>query len=701
MAKQMNLSANPISNKDDDLIGVAKQLNYIRKIIGASQEQSLRVGLFGEWGSGKTSIVKILESELEKENVSFFWFNPWRYSSKDSLINGFNLELFLKFYDYDKASGVFKNRKLKSLIEMANHRDPSKIVNYVGSSSKMKLFGDIIYSFLFNQTVIGDIVNNKENKIVVAIEDLDRCDPEILKPFLLYIREVLDKKNIITILIADYEKLSKDLSGNDTKFSFFEKIYDIPIFLNYSYRNIVPSFLAAYKDNPFSKEIISKYINFIPSNPRFLKKLCKQLSILKPEVDRYYPNECNRESLFLVQLLKFRFPIATDLLFTNDTFLSEILLLRDKTAIKKPPQEEQLDKLLQENLFSKTSLSDKDKNSFMNILLALTKDYYVFYSENPLKYCYFLEQPISLTQKEIEGLLNKSTANLKLEDLSKLIKEKSFSLSDVSKTIEDARTQRIYKLCNESLIEESLSAIDELNRLSSLLLEYIKSNKSKDIINIDIFEKFLSNGKSLDNIYKTTDDRISDQLNKIIKDHKEILSIAFEIYSDVPFYIYRVQDYYSFTDRSVKRELIDDSIEKHVENLLESSYEYAEDTFIKKVLASDCNLLRDQMFLSMYSRLLKKNILNKIIEIIKGLEDEQKSITAFNFFDIIWSNHRIHNIIALYTEERDPEDINKAISELREASLPLFDEINTKYLSLFAISKLDRIRTTFSNKNKN
>ena len=67
--------------------------NLLSSLLSWNDKKSLVIGLFGKWGSGKTSIINLLEKQLssEKEKKSskdkkkspiVINFNPWGYSEK-------------------------------------------------------------------------------------------------------------------------------------------------------------------------------------------------------------------------------------------------------------------------------------------------------------------------------------------------------------------------------------------------------------------------------------------------------------------------------------------------------------------------------------------------------------------------------------------------------------------------------------------
>jgi Cdc6-like AAA superfamily ATPase len=59
-------------------------------LAGAAVETSypLTIGIFGEWGTGKTSLMRLIEKEVEGtyKNAAAVWFNAWQYEKEEHLI---------------------------------------------------------------------------------------------------------------------------------------------------------------------------------------------------------------------------------------------------------------------------------------------------------------------------------------------------------------------------------------------------------------------------------------------------------------------------------------------------------------------------------------------------------------------------------------------------------------------------------------
>lgn len=86
----------PIKAREQDLIGripFAERLADILK--SAAGPESLVIGLYGPWGSGKTSVINLVENALSRKDddgkagVSVVRFEPWNYLTAEQLLAQF------------------------------------------------------------------------------------------------------------------------------------------------------------------------------------------------------------------------------------------------------------------------------------------------------------------------------------------------------------------------------------------------------------------------------------------------------------------------------------------------------------------------------------------------------------------------------------------------------------------------------------
>lgn len=86
----MGYTDNPIDCKDDDRFEFSRYRNALLQVIKSS-DTPLTVGVFGPWGSGKTSLLRLVQEELLRQpgeghwRALPVWFNAWQYDRDDAL----------------------------------------------------------------------------------------------------------------------------------------------------------------------------------------------------------------------------------------------------------------------------------------------------------------------------------------------------------------------------------------------------------------------------------------------------------------------------------------------------------------------------------------------------------------------------------------------------------------------------------------
>lgn len=236
----------PIEKQEDDLLGRASFSNQLGKAIyGHEEKSSLVIGLFGEWGTGKTSIINMVENEILrlslKDNKKQFIirFSPWNYTDKDNLISLFFESLQSKLKEFDTKK-MYKSVR-KALCDYANALD---VLSYIpGMSPKLV---EIIKAIAKEQ---GEQLEDKpdldksretlekelmkiNSKIIVIIDDIDRLTNIQIRDIFQLVKQVADFPNVIYLLVMDRNVVQRALAevhnledGNE----YLEKIIQIPL----------------------------------------------------------------------------------------------------------------------------------------------------------------------------------------------------------------------------------------------------------------------------------------------------------------------------------------------------------------------------------------------------------------------------------------------------------------------------------------
>jgi photosystem II stability/assembly factor-like uncharacterized protein len=86
-AANRQVSDNPIGPGDLDALGLGEiALGLSQFFRNLDTKPPLTVGILGEWGQGKSSVMRLLEVDLRKNSVHAVWFNAWHYQKEDHLL---------------------------------------------------------------------------------------------------------------------------------------------------------------------------------------------------------------------------------------------------------------------------------------------------------------------------------------------------------------------------------------------------------------------------------------------------------------------------------------------------------------------------------------------------------------------------------------------------------------------------------------
>jgi len=156
------------------------------------------IGVFGEWGTGKTSLLRLIERRLTNDpDVITVWFNAWRYEKEDHPIVPFvftifktlenNRDLLEKLGDAGGAllrglRQIALGFKIKAGISIPfiggveNETSFKEVVDAAKDTGSVEGLEESPYFAAFGALEKIDL--QPKAKIVVIIDDLDRCLPE-------------------------------------------------------------------------------------------------------------------------------------------------------------------------------------------------------------------------------------------------------------------------------------------------------------------------------------------------------------------------------------------------------------------------------------------------------------------------------------------------------------------------------------------
>ena len=320
----------PIEKADEDLLGrsdFAKQFG--KSISEYDSEDGLVIGLYGKWGSGKTSIINMAISEIsvveaqkienekwysklykrirrsdtsqkteedQNHNPIIIRFSPWNYSDKNNLISLFFHELKNKL---GVAKGEENKEKIgKAISQYSDIIDALSIIPAVGPAIVpiLKTTSKAAGAKLMKTLSLDDAkeklckaLEDFNHKIIVFIDDIDRLTTPQIKDIFQLVKQVGDFPNIIYVLTMDREIVCNALSeyhnidGDEYLKKIVQVSFEIPEIDTTTVHEILRDRLndivhkskneEEFENNKYFETVLEKCVNPYVNNIRDVNRL--------------------------------------------------------------------------------------------------------------------------------------------------------------------------------------------------------------------------------------------------------------------------------------------------------------------------------------------------------------------------------------------------------------------------------------------
>jgi predicted KAP-like P-loop ATPase len=187
------------------------------------------IGILGDWGVGKTSLMQTMCAKLKEQSdhgVIPVWFNAWRCEREQYFAIIPLLEVLAsEITDDDLKKDIWNFLKSMQLRVCLGPAELS------AGGDKQNQIEEALY---FDKvTAIKTTLKRNNKKIVVFIDDLDRCAPDKILEVLESTKVFLDITGFVYVLGMNSEVVNKaiDLKYKDmgiTGEDYLEKIIQIP-----------------------------------------------------------------------------------------------------------------------------------------------------------------------------------------------------------------------------------------------------------------------------------------------------------------------------------------------------------------------------------------------------------------------------------------------------------------------------------------
>ena len=291
-------SDKPIRFAEDDEFGRGPHAEKLAKVLAQRDSaESFVVGVFGPWGTGKSSFLTILKDKLSKvEGEQFITvdFNPWLFNSRSELLTEFfNVVAKAAKGSLPRRKNDEDKNKIRKIAERAwdrlkkNEDDKwyeitfgqilgyaSPSIPYVGKSGS-KVAERMAPGLEKIRNRLISRLTDLGRPVVVFIDDIDRLEKEEVYLILKLVKLVGDLPHLTYVLSFDRNMVATQIAdrfgGGDAGNSFLEKIVQLPVHL--------PPILRERFIEYWSKKILEVFedlkvheVGSLPNDPGRLKR---------------------------------------------------------------------------------------------------------------------------------------------------------------------------------------------------------------------------------------------------------------------------------------------------------------------------------------------------------------------------------------------------------------------------------------------
>lgn len=303
----------PVTQREQDDLERWPIARAIHRVIATTPAGwATRIGLYGRWGTGKTSVLNFLEEQEKQAGNLVVRFSAWSAVGEAGVIALLYESLDAKLSESGVAipASSWLRKTVLRFGQAAQQTGTGAAASGAadlllpGAGAAASAAGNFALSKLsFDKKDLDALLEITRKagfkRIVVFIDDLDRADPKVLPKTLLALREMLDWPDFAFVVAFDKEVVAKSLGDYSAAFGesadrFLEKIIDVPFVLPAPTPLQVRRLAKRALDSCcgfMPAEARERLAEWFPRNPRTAKLVARSLGALNQAAVRHDPAE--------------------------------------------------------------------------------------------------------------------------------------------------------------------------------------------------------------------------------------------------------------------------------------------------------------------------------------------------------------------------------------------------------------------------
>lgn len=314
-------------------------------IVNDATQTPFTVGVFGAWGSGKSSLLKMLNESLTRDHpddIVLVDFNPWVYRHESSML----VPLLLTLQDSLKqdrkqrfleiagniggllikvTAGVLLGRLSNAGVTLDSvDRLADELVHKRGEvESETRNLRDALQKQ-------ADAINQKGARLVFIIDDLDRCEPDEIIDLLESVKLFLDLQHVFIIIAVAKDVVERGIAFKYRDFGFspgevlavgdeyLDKMIQLPLYIPPIDHRAIGTFMRGLQLPDVVSDQVDLLERIVSPNPRRIKRVLNMCAVTyaisgqSPELEVLHPDLVARLTVLRVQSAELFSAIARD-----------------------------------------------------------------------------------------------------------------------------------------------------------------------------------------------------------------------------------------------------------------------------------------------------------------------------------------------------------------------------------------------------
>ena len=240
--KSFNTAEKAIESSGEEWLEIGQYAHGMAEYIRQCATPSI-ISIQGEWGAGKTSLMNLINSELDDKYLCVE-FDTWEYSQfkmEENIPYSFLSLLLSNIPDNDEENAKSPKESLKKLgLSFAAAVVSEKVGENIGDVIK----NDVLKPYLDSRTedidklkknirdAIDRVTNSEYKRIVVFVDNLDRLHPKTAVELLETMKVFLDCSNCVFVVAVDTDIIEDGIIqkyglSKEKAEVFFEKLIQL------------------------------------------------------------------------------------------------------------------------------------------------------------------------------------------------------------------------------------------------------------------------------------------------------------------------------------------------------------------------------------------------------------------------------------------------------------------------------------------